>query len=358
MPRGDDVSHFDTDGTLHLARLTIPPSPLWSSQYKAFYAGWDAEVAALSELKLPARDSTRADWDRYDRSVAVYLGERLNRLLQTYPVEVSDTTIGGVHVGIVDPKGGMEPKNRRRVLINLHGGGFVNGRGLTAGLLESIPVASLGRVKVITVDYRQAPFNEYPAASEDVAAVYRQLLREYEPGAIGIYGCSAGGALAAQTVVWLQAERLPRPGAIGVFCTGLAARWTHPQGDSAMWATPIPQTPALQAEKTEPVATQWYMQNARAGDPKAYPDSSDEALAKFPPTLFVNGTRDFTMSSAIAAHAHLLKLGVEASLYIMEGGIHGAFALAVGTPEAHDANAYIAHWFDRHLTGTSKPPIH
>lgn len=108
---------------------------------------------------------------------------------------------------------------KARVLINLHGGGFA---GCWPGCaeLESRPIAFLGQVRVVSVDYRQAPDNKFPAASEDVANVYRALLKTYKPNEIGIYGCSAGGMLTAESVAWFQQHALPTPGAIGIFCAG------------------------------------------------------------------------------------------------------------------------------------------
>ena len=64
---------------------------------------------------------------------------------------------------------------------------------------------------------------------------------------------------------------------------------------------------------------------------------------------FNSDTRSVDMSPAIVAHARFLKLGVDSSLYILEGGWHGAHISATSTPEAHDANAYIARWFEQHL---------
>jgi acetyl esterase/lipase len=43
-------------------------------------------------------------------------------------------------------------------------------------------------MKVISINYRQGYEHRYPAASEDVAAVYRELLTMYAPAKIGIYG--------------------------------------------------------------------------------------------------------------------------------------------------------------------------
>jgi len=99
--------------------------------------------------------------------------------------------------------------------------------------MESIPIASLGKIKVITVDYREGPEAQFPAASEDVAAVYRALLKTYSPSSIGIYGCSAGGILTAESVAWFQSHGLPTPGAIGLFGSGAVVdRW----GDAMYFA--------------------------------------------------------------------------------------------------------------------------
>jgi acetyl esterase/lipase len=92
-----------------------------------------------------------------------------------------------------------------------------------------------------------------------------------------------------------------------------------------------------------------YLQSADPADAIAFPAISDKVLAQFPPTLLVSGTRAGEMSGVIHAHARFLKLGVDSSLYLMEGGWHGATDSAEGTPEAHDANAYIARWFNEHL---------
>ena len=105
--------------------------------------------------------------------------------------------MGGIVVDVVTPAEGIAPENADRVLINLHGGGFVTG-ARSASLVESVPMAALMRIKVISVDYRMGPEHQFPAASEDVAAVYRDLLKQYDADHIGLYGCSAGGLLAAR----------------------------------------------------------------------------------------------------------------------------------------------------------------
>ena len=84
------------------------------------------------------------------------------------------------------PAGGVLDKNKDRILINLHGGGFVIGDTKT----ESIPIAAVGKIKVVSIDYRKGPSYKFPAASVDVAAVYKEILKEYRPEYIAIYASS------------------------------------------------------------------------------------------------------------------------------------------------------------------------
>lgn len=108
---------------------------------------------------------------------------------------------------------------KNRVLINLHGGGF-SGCWPACAELESIPIAALARIRVISLDYREGPQYKFPAASEDVAAAYREVLKDHAPQNVGIYGCSAGGMLTAMSVAWFVKHQLPNPAAVGIFCAG------------------------------------------------------------------------------------------------------------------------------------------
>lgn len=339
----ESQARVDADGTLHTDSITIPPSSLWSPQFKAFYAKFAVAKFVQPFFETPAMDAPEEEWDKLAVWNEKEIAEPLAWVRAHYPAEVEDTRIAGVHVGIITPRNGVAARNEHRVLINLRGGGFVFNRGLSWGQLESMPVASIGGMKVITVDYRQAPQYRYPAATEDVEAVYRELLKRYSPQAIGIYGCSAGGMLTGQAAAWFQSKGLPRPGAIGILCATVGP--IKLEGDSSIWgAGPVP------ADPKAGMKAGWYMGTADVTDPAAYPGVSDSVLAKFPPTLLLVGTREAAISPVLTTHARLLKLGVDSSLYVMEGAPHAAHVLAVGTPEAHEANAYIAKWFDQHLS--------
>ena len=275
----------------------------------------------------------------------------VQKLRATFPVNIKSEAIGGVQADVIEPAGGIAAKNKKRVLINLHGGAFEVSAGL-GGQMESIPIASLGAIKVITVDYREGPEHKFPAASEDVAAVYRELLnRAYPAENIGIYGCSAGGILAAESVAWFQTHGLPKPGAIAIFGGGAlmpVVGDSNYVGAIFRGGSPLPED-AKNAKKIFPY---FDVPELSFKDPLVSPVYSPSVLARFPPSLIISGMRDYLLSDAVYTHAQLVKGGIDAELHVWEGASHCAFAQPVvdpSVPETREAWGVIVKFFDKHL---------
>lgn len=325
------------DGAVHVPAHTVPLSEFLSPEGKAYMA---EHLRSMQRPELLVQDN----------GVPPLIAGYLERQREMFPVERRDVTIGGVHAYEYVPKAGIAEGNRNRVLINLHGGGF-SGCWPGCAELESIPVAALGRIRVLSLDYRQGPKYRHPAASEDVAAAYRELLDTYRAQNIGIYGCSAGGMLTGMAVAWFQQHSLPAPGAIGVLCAGLSLASNGFGGDSAYTTAAIGESrvpPPPPTEAAEQRAALGYFAGVAVDDPLAAPVSSPEVLAKFPPTLVVTGTRGFELSSAVHTHAQLVKQGVEADLHVWEGLFHGFF-YNVDVPESIDCYHVIVDFFAEHL---------
>ncbi|HWU75604.1 MAG TPA: alpha/beta hydrolase [Rhodanobacter sp.] len=321
------------DGAVTAPALTIPYSNLASPEARAFFPKMIAAGSKAPPLNAPIAQS-RAFYDRMN-------SDRVARMQKIYPVKIHPETIGGVHTDVVLPAQGIAAGQQRRVLINLHGGAFLWGAH-SGGLVESIPLASLGRIKVISVDYREGPEHVFPAASEDVEAVYRALLGHYPARNIGIYGCSAGGILTAESVAWIITKKLPVPGAIGTFCGSIAELG----GDSAWFAPVLNGEPA---PRTIPkLIALPYFKGAKATDPLVFPANSPALLAQFPPTLLITGTRDFTMSSVIQSQRQLVNAGVDAELHVWDGMWHSFFS-DPEMPESREAYRVIVHFFERKL---------
>jgi epsilon-lactone hydrolase len=257
-------------------------------------------------------------------------------------VDITEQTIAGVKTHVIMPKNGEA--NHDRVLINLHGGAFSMCAGACA-MLESVPIAAVGRFKVVTVDYREGPENVFPAASEDVAAVYQELLKTYKPENIGIYGCSAGGALTPEVEAWLQDKKLPNPGALGIFGSG-AVRFGA--GDSAYVTAYIDGSfPAPRSDGTGSVPM-GYFKGADMDSALVSPGAHLDVLKKFPPTLIITGTRAADMSPAVYTNSQLLKAGVHSTLIVGEGMGH-CFIYDTSLPEARDTYDIIVRFFNEHL---------
>jgi epsilon-lactone hydrolase len=337
-----DPADVEKTGIIHVRDFDLPESSYLSRETRAAlarqHALWTAASIDSCGLVESAARENMAEI-RQCQAAAFYQTTVYKEVRDRYPVLVVPQEIGGVYTEVFTPVDGVAPKNKTRVLINLHGGGFLEG-ARSISHIESIPIASVAQIKVVSVDYRQAPENRFPAASEDVTAVYRQLLKTYGAKNIGIFGCSAGGLLTAETVAWLRKEHLPRPGAVGMFCMG--ASYTG-KGDSSFIAR------AIEGSSESDFAKYFaYFEGSKPNDPLAYPVLSNQVMAEFPPSLLISGTRDHALSSVVYTHSRLVELGVRADLHVYEGMGH-AFFYNPELPESREVYAVISKFFDSHL---------
>jgi monoterpene epsilon-lactone hydrolase len=316
----------DRDGTIHIPSHEVPLSSYMSEAAKDFYRRWDRMLTSEARHDPPP---WMGDFDLVRTAES------------TYPVLLEERMFGGVRTDVVIPKEGILGQNKGRVLINLHGGGFECSRDLQ--LVESIPIASTAKIKVISVDYRCAPHFKYPAATEDVAAVYKELLKQYKPLNIGIYGCSAGGILAIQSVAWFVKEGLPLPGAIGVFCQADAI-----EGGDSRFSAPQPESAIPPTSPNPPAQKMAYFAGVDLKNSLVSPTLHLDLLRSFPPTLFITGTRDPEASSVFYAHSQMTKAGVDAELHVWEGMGHNFFFF-VGLPESKEMFDVTTRFFNAHL---------
>jgi acetyl esterase/lipase len=321
-------------GSLAVPAFVYPPSTLSSEEQKRAYL---KSLATPGDGSIPMAPSAQAA-KIMRQHVNAQFEKTIPWVKERYPVEMTNETIAGVEVIRVKPMGGVSKANRRRILLNLHGGAFIVGWPSVA-LLDAIPVASLSGIEVVTINYRMFPEATHPAALEDLSAVYRAILRNHKPANVGIFGGSAGGVITLQSIGWFEKHGLPCPGAIAP----LAAGFQTAVGDSAIWNF----NGGFSKPGTTLVSTGGYFGARSRTD--WVEGTSPEGLASFPPTLWVAGTRAPELSGAITGHAGLLKQGVDSQLYLIEGGWHSSYSTAPETPESQDAMAYVARWFSEQL---------
>jgi epsilon-lactone hydrolase len=352
--QADEPSVIDEDGTIHVPAFTLPESSYLSAETRAVL-----KQERLERKQHPPFEQVCHPENRYDIKLAAaireciaeayYRTDEYKRLRSMYPVTISHDYIAGVYTEIFTPVSGVAPENARRVLINVHGGGFGGSRWASHN--ESIPIASVARIRVLSVDYRLPPEGHFPAASQDVAAVYRQLLKTYDAKAVGIYGCSTGGEVTAESIAWILNEHLPPPAAAGLFCYGASRSL---RGNNDKWAESdelrILEPILYGTQSEEDIDGKPYFIGINRNNPLVSPGDYDDVMRQFPPTLLISSTRDPLLSSVITTHAQLVRLGVEADLLVWEGMEHGFLFTDPRLPESREAYSVIANFFDRHLS--------
>ncbi len=320
-----DSATFDSDGTAHITRTIPMPSTVSPESQK-----WLASLNQREPKKqtLEERRAATDEWRKKDSAEAKRL----------YPVNIEEKTIAGVRTDIITPLD-TPAANRKRVLINLHGGGFVSDSG---SLIEGIPISNLTKTKVVSVYYRLAPENPFPAAVDDVVAVYKELLKQYKPHSIGIFGTSAGAILTCEVAVKLKQMGLPLPAALGIF--SVLADYSRPSDSRQMFTLDGFPGNLEPKDPNRPPEDMYPTPQTDRRDPVLSPLFAD--LKGMPPSLLVTSTRDLLLSDTAMLHRAMLAAGDDAQLVVFEALPH-AFWYHFQLSETKEALGLMANFFDR-----------
>ncbi|WP_155352826.1 alpha/beta hydrolase [Acrocarpospora macrocephala] len=265
-----------------------------------------------------------------------------DELIARYGLTLHRETIGGVPVTVVTPPA-IAPNRRDQIAINIHGGGFFLGTARDrVGLLMA---RELG-VRVYSIDYTLAPEAIYPQAVNEILAVYRELVRRYDPANIVGVASSAGGNLLTATVLAAKAEGLPMIAALGLFTpvtdlTGV--------GDSIVAND---RRDGLVANLRVEVPARFYAGDEPLDSPGLSPVYADYS-ADFPPTVLTTGTRDLNLSDIVRLTWRLDDAGVQTRLLVSEGMWHG-FHWEPVLPEAIQARTAAVKFLHDKLDRSSR----
>jgi monoterpene epsilon-lactone hydrolase len=257
-------------------------------------------------------------------------------------VDYRETGANGVRVLWAEPHGAPAD----RVLLCLHGGGFIGGSIYTHRKLFAHLARAAG-VRSVSVDYRRAPEHQYPAQSDDATAVYHWLLDAagVDAGRIAIVGDSAGAGLAVTTALRARAEGRPRPGAllllspwVDLASTGASLTANRDLDVLFGGATPM---------DVEGLLAAFLPPGVPRTDPLVSPLYAD--LAGLPPLYVQVGGAEMLLDDARGLAERAGRAGVDVRLDVVEDQQHTFQMLAGRAPEADEAVARLAAWVRPHL---------
>ena len=234
----------------------------------------------------------------------------------------------------------VAPQNPRGVYLHMHGGGMVLGAAdLQDPMLERVNEKT--GLACVSVEYRLAPENPYPAPPDDCESAALWLVKhskaEFGSDVIAIGGESAGATLAAVTLLRMR----DRHGFTGFRAANLIYGWY----DFSM-------TPSQKQFGNERLVLRTvdlgkfadaYLPGAPdLRDPDISPLCAD--LKGLPAALFTVGTRDALLDDSLFMFARYIAAGNRAELAVNPGGAHGFnhFPMAIAAQANARMDAFLA----------------
>ena len=218
-----------------------------------------------------------------------------------------------------------ENPNEQKVILQLHGGGYIgamrNAYRMFAGLYNEV---SKG-MSVLTIDYRVAPENPYPAALEDAVSAYQWLLGQgWFAEDIIVAGDSAGGGLAMALCHYLKDHGMQLP-------CGIVAMspWTDLMASGESYDTNYDKDYVGDHDPMDAYISPLY------GD-----------FRGFPPMLIQVGSYEMLLSDSVSVASKARHQGVKVRLSIYDGMFHIFQMAAKMLPESRKAWAEIGKFID------------
>ena len=227
----------------------------------------------------------------------------------------------------------------RPVIVYYHGGGFV-----IAGLdtYDATPraLSHLTGAVAVSVHYRQAPENRFPAAHDDAVAAYRWVTENAaslggDPARLALVGESAGGNLAANVAIAARDAGLRAP---------VAQVLVYPVAGVDMNTDSYREN--ADAKPLNKAMLGWFYGHFLRGDADKQDPRVDLVgranLAGLPPATVITAGIDPLRSEGQALAEKLQQAGVRVAARNYPGATHEFFGMSAVVQGAADAQAYAA----------------
>ena len=286
---------------------------------------------------VPSPDDT-AGWRKLGQGNEAGAANSIAKMMQDTAVLIRDSTIAGIPVLDVKPR---RWKENGKLIVFLHGGAYTLNSARTA-LTNVLPLVKLSGYRVISIDYTKAPFAKWDKMQAEVVDVFKALLSKgYKMKNMGIYGASAGGGLAACTVLNLRDKGLGMPAAAVLW-----SPWADLSNEGDSPVTLEQQDPILSYPNLLEPSAKAFANGLDLKDPRISPVYADFKKG-FSPALIQEGTKCIFLSTSIRLYQRLDEAGQKSVIDMYEGMVHVFQQLPL--PEANYAVGKTADFFRKYL---------
>ena len=266
-------------------------------------------------------------------------------ILNHWEATAEEKILGGVPVVDIKPKDWID---NGKVLVYTHGGAYVLYSAKTT-YTNSVPVASITGLRVVSINYTVAPFSKWNQTTDQVVAVIKELQKDYALTDIAMYGDSAGGGLTPGSILKMIDQGLGMPAAVV-----LMSPWTDITETGDTYQTLKQADLVLGYPYTLANAAGAYADPIDQRNPYVSPVYGNYSNSKdFPPTLIQVGTKEIFLSNAIRYYQKLDRAGIPVKLDPYEGMWH--VFQSFGVEESFIAIEKMSVFLAEHLKYEAKP---
>ena len=252
-------------------------------------------------------------WGKVHSDIEKANENNVQRIIQHYALNIESMDFSGVPVLEVKSNGW---KDNGKVLVYIHGGAYTMFSARTS-LGSSGPVAAYTGLRVIAIDYTNPPRAKWQEVTDQVVTVFKELLKQgYTINDIGFYGDSAGGGLAAGSVLKMRDAGLGTPAAVVLW-----SPWADITETGDTYQTLKDADPNFLYEKILGPSADAYADQKDQKHPYVSPVYGDFTKG-FPPTLIQGGTREIFLSNFVRLYQALDSSGQTVKLDLYEGMPH------------------------------------
>ena len=286
-----------------------------------FYQSFGSPFAATRPL-----ETQRAALERHGR-----------RLRMPRQVDVRPAPIGPMYAEWSRP----DDAHADQAILYLHGGSYTMGSCITHRALAA-RIAAAAKAPTLTINYRLAPENPFPAALADTKNAYGWMLHlGIDARKIVVVGDSAGGGLALALAVGLRDQGLALPRALVCISPWLDLTLSGETMTTCAEADP------LLSWKTSVLHARRYVGPHDPREPLISPLFADPR--GLPPLLIQVGQHEVLRSDSERMALRARQAGVETRLEVWPGMWHVWHAWAGTVPEARRAIELVGRFIGERL---------